>query len=46
MPKEQFFGKVASKIEIYFLWTKPKVFMYSSDFITKIGRKSNLQKNH
>jgi len=32
MPKERFLGKVASKIQIYFHWTKAKIFIFSSDY--------------
>jgi len=32
MPKERLLGKVASKIEMYFQWTKPKIFIFSSDY--------------
>jgi len=31
-PKEQFSGKVTSKIQIYLHWTKPKIFIFSSDY--------------
>jgi len=32
MPKEQFLEKVTSKIHIYLHWTKPKIFIFSSDY--------------
>jgi len=32
MPKERLLGKVTSKIQIYLHWTKPKIFIFSSDF--------------
>jgi len=32
MPKERLLGKVTSKIQIYLHWTKPKIFIFSSDY--------------
>jgi len=32
MPKERLLGNVTSKIQIYLYWTKPKIFMFSSDY--------------
>jgi len=32
MPKEWLPGKVTSKIQIYLHWTKPKIFIFSSDY--------------
>jgi len=32
MPKERLLEKVISKIEIYLHWTKPKIFIFSSDY--------------
>jgi len=32
MPKESLLGKVSSKIQIYLHWTKPKIFIFSSDY--------------
>jgi len=32
MPKEQFLENVTRKIQIYLPWTKPKIFIFSSDY--------------
>jgi len=32
MPKERLLGKVTSKIQIHLDWTKPKIFIFSSDY--------------
>jgi len=32
MPKKLFSEKVTSKIQIYLHWTKPKIFIFSSDY--------------
>jgi len=32
IPKERLLEKAASKIQIYMHWTKPKIFIFSSDY--------------
>jgi len=32
MPKVRLLGKVTSKIQFYLRWTKPKIFIFRSDY--------------